>query len=144
MYSMIFTSPQHLALKKAFDSLPASTFTASSFPTWGWCGDYVKAVRWNQVSHQRACRSELWLRLGDTCWTVPQKHISSWSHLALFSWSRHIASQQRQMCWMRDRGARKYVQHVIDFSLTVCKRHWLIHTDHGCYKETEVFLSSQL
>lgn len=49
-------------------------------------------------------------------------------------------------------GVRKYVQHVIDFSLTVCKHqwqkwisdrkmiyHWVIHTDHGCYVKRRVF-----
>lgn len=59
--------PQQPKLKTAFDSFIASTFTTSFFfPIWGWCGDYVKAVRWNQISHQRACRSELWLCRGDT------------------------------------------------------------------------------
>lgn len=69
-------------------------------------GDDVE-IMWKLSDGIRLVTSELAVRSCDcvaVTHTVPQKPISHWSHMALFSWSQHIANQQRQMCRMQDEG----------------------------------------
>lgn len=79
---------------------------------WGWCGDYVKAVRGNQISHQRACRSELWLCRGDTYCTTEASltliRLGTFVMIATYSKSTEVNSPDARqgcgssysMCWI--------------------------------------------
>ena len=69
-------------------------------------GDDVE-IMWKLSDGIRLVTSELAVRSCDcvvVTHTVPQRAISHWSDLALFSWLQHIANQQRRMRQMQDEG----------------------------------------
>lgn len=69
-------------------------------------GDDVE-IMWKLSDGIRLVTSELAVRSCDcvvVTHTVPQRAISHWSDLALFSWLQHIANQQRRMRRMQDEG----------------------------------------
>lgn len=128
---------QQPKLKTAFDSSTASTFTASFFLF----GDDAK-IMWRLSDGIKLVTSELAIRSYDCVFVthpVPQKLISCWSHLALFSWSQHIANQHRHMQdWgvEIDTACDKFLTLGVSWSAKTRISNWMVSdhcTVHQCY-----------